>query len=218
MIKRALLSGLLFLCIQTMHGQVVEKKIVPGDGRQNWFGSAVSIFGDYVIVGARLDDDLVLNGGAAYIFHKEGMDWIQQQKIYASDVEQDLRFGRSVAMTADRAIVGAHKDGLLSGTGVAYLFSHDTTGWTEEDRIQASDGMPGDRFGLSVGISGDYAVIGAFGLNDSTGAAYVFSYDGASWVEQASPWRFWLGACGWIRDSTVWHSEQIIPSIALCMG
>jgi hypothetical protein len=58
----------------------------------------------------------------------------------------------------------------------------------ETDKLLASDGAANDYFGWSVAITGDTAVIGAWGDADSgygTGSAYVFRYDGASWVQQA---------------------------------
>ncbi len=57
----------------------------------------------------------------------------------------------------------------------------------ETFKLLASDGAPGDRFGGSVAISGDTAVIGAFEDDDNgsnSGAAYVFRYDGSTWIEE----------------------------------
>ena len=47
----------------------------------------------------------------------------------------------------------------------------------ETDKVTASDGAGGDRFGCSVDVSGDYAVVGAYADGDNGtkfGAAYVF--------------------------------------------
>lgn len=55
-------------------------------------------------------------------------------------------------------------------------------------KLTASDGRAGDRFGCSVSISGDYAIVGAYGddgYNPDCGAAYIFKREGASWIEQA---------------------------------
>ena len=49
----------------------------------------------------------------------------------------------------------------------------------------ASDGATGDNFGISVAISGDYALVGAYiddiGANPAQGSAYVFKRTGTSW-------------------------------------
>ena len=47
-------------------------------------------------------------------------------------------------------------------------------------KIFADDGITGDRFGESVAISGNYAIIGAtsIGTESGTGAAYIFQRQG----------------------------------------
>jgi hypothetical protein len=52
-------------------------------------------------------------------------------------------------------------------------------------KLTASDGRAGDHFGCSVSISGDYAIVGAYGDDSKRGSAYVFKREGAGWVEQA---------------------------------
>jgi len=52
--------------------------------------------------------------------------------------------------------------------------------------LTASDAKEGDYFGCSASISGDLAVIGAFGNDDAgseAGAAYVYRFDGTTWIE-----------------------------------
>jgi hypothetical protein len=98
------------------------------------------------------------------------------------------QFGRDSDVSGRRVIGGAHAAGednprTLSGyaTGAAYILDLDTQ---EETILLASDGKRLDQFGVSVGIDGDLAAVGAFGADGATGAMYVFEYDGAgNWVE-----------------------------------
>ena len=51
----------------------------------------------------------------------------------------------------------------------------------------ASDEQIGDYFGTSIAISGEYAIIGATGVNGETnndGAAYIFQKKDSSWEEK----------------------------------
>ncbi|CAN0529104.1 unnamed protein product, partial [Laminaria digitata] len=61
--------------------------------------------------------------------------------------------------------------------------------WTQQTELSASDGAPGDGFGNSVDISGNYIVVGASGddneRGDGTGTAYVFLKGSETWSEQA---------------------------------
>ncbi len=56
--------------------------------------------------------------------------------------------------------------------------------WSEIQQILASDGEYDDQFGCKVDISGDYAVIGSFFDDDSTGSAYIYHRNGTLWEEQ----------------------------------
>jgi len=167
-----------------------QAKLLPADGNDgDEFGYSVSISGAYAVVGARLDDDNGINSGSAYIFKRSGTNWSEQAKLLASDGAAGDQFGRSVSISGAYAIVGAFADddnGSYSGS--AYIFQRSGTTWSQQDKLTASDGAADDWFGISVSISGDYAVIGALADDDSgsnSGSAYIFYYDGASWSEQA---------------------------------
>jgi len=57
----------------------------------------------------------------------------------------------------------------------------------EQQKITASDGASDDYFGYSVSISGDTAIVGAYGNDDKgsySGSAYVFVRSGTTWTEQ----------------------------------
>ena len=62
------------------------------------------------------------------------------------------------------------------------------SGWVEDDKLIASDGVVNDCFGYSVSIDGDYAIIGAPGElygYGGCGFAYVFKREGTTWIEEA---------------------------------
>ncbi len=97
-------------------------------------------------------------------------------KLTASDAIADDRFGVSVDIYGTTAIVGSFfSNDAGDDSGSAYLF--DTTTGQELFKITASDAAEDDRFGLSVGISGSTAVVGAFLDDDAggdSGSAYLF--------------------------------------------
>ena len=99
-------------------------------------------------------------------------------KLTASDKEAGDRFGFSVSISGDRAIVGAlFEDTGGINAGAAYIFERDGSGnWNEVAKVQASDKEAGDFFGISVSISGDRAIVGADREDTGgffAGAAYV---------------------------------------------
>ncbi len=116
-------------------------------------------------------------------------DWQQQAKLTASDAEGDDRFGQSVSISGDYAIVGAHwNDDAGANSGSAYIFQRQGSNWTQAAKLVASDATGNFAFGYPVSISGDYAILGSFGddhAGNYSGSAYVFHREGTSWLQQA---------------------------------
>lgn len=149
-------------------------------------GNAVDISGDYAIVGAFRDDfGGSENHGSVYIYKRVGInDWVQHQKLFPSDQVDYDRFGYSVAMDGDYAVVGSYRNdfdaaGLneLSSAGAAYIFEKDISGnWVEVQKLVASDRQVDDEFGFSVAISGNTAIVGAQAEDHNpAGGSYIYS-------------------------------------------
>ncbi len=160
------------------------------------FGESVAISGDRVIVGAPFNVEGGQNGGTVYIFERNmgGQDlWGEVKRIVASDADANFQFGSSVALSGDTAIVGsvvANVNGVASGS--AYIFERNTGGadyWGEVNQLLPSDAANGDRFGKSVAISNDTAIVGAYqnsGAGSASGAAYIYERNtggGNNWGE-----------------------------------
>ena len=157
--------------------------LVPSDGTGgDSFGYSVAISGDTVVVGATHHDD---GPGAAYVFVRDGATWSEQQKLTASDGEDNDELGWDVAISGDTAVVSTMGHGL---GGAAYVFVRDGTTWSEQQKLTASDAASGDDFGYSVAIEGDTVVVGAtdddYASLTNAGSAYVFVRNGTSWTEQ----------------------------------
>ena len=197
-------TGLLAVIVCTVFQPAVNAqnfnemlKATASDGEtDDWFGSSVSISGDYAIVGAEKEDALELeNAGAAYLFERD-MDgeWSQIQKLIPSNRIKDAWFGHAVAISDNYIIVGApYKDG--SGTeveqaGAAYIFERNDNGiWMEKQRIVSTDLDFGDQFGYSVSIDENMAIVGApkSAINGSNNppAAYLFKREfNENWAQK----------------------------------
>ena len=163
------------------------KKLTASDAQaDDQFGNDIAISGDTAFVGAAREDTGGSNAGAAYVFERDqgGTDnWGEVTKIFASDAQTGDQFGYSVAVSGDSAVVGAAFEdvaGFGSNAGSAYVFQRDqggTDNWGELNKITASDAQGSDLFGVSVAVSGDDAVVGAFwedARGVDAGASYVF--------------------------------------------
>jgi len=119
----------------------------------------------------------VVNGrasGSALLFDATTGTLLHQ--LTASDAGTNDRFGWSVAIDGDLAIVGANRnDDRGTDSGSAYIF--DATTGTELLKLVPSDGAYQDNFGWSVALSGNLALVGAPYKEEPTfneGAAYLF--------------------------------------------
>jgi uncharacterized cupin superfamily protein len=122
--------------------------------------------------------------GSAYIFEKTGIDdWTFVQKISSSDQGDYDRFGWSVAIDGNYAVVGAYAEdqdaagiNTLSRAGSAYIFERDEEGvWSEVQKIVASDRDTSDEFGVTVDISGETIIVGAhYEGHDELGGSFIF--------------------------------------------
>lgn len=170
-----------------------EVKLVAADpGLHDHFGRSLEVFGDTLVTGSRFDEHGgVALAGSAYVFDRDGADWIQAGKLVASDAEfQDL-LGHAVAIWGDTVLVSARNDdhsGQIDA-GSVYVFVRSGGTWVEEAKLVASDAAAGDLFGISVAIEGDTAVVGARDDDHSgaidAGSVYVFERNGTTWSEQA---------------------------------
>ena len=65
---------------------IQQAKLTAADGAQSdLFGGSVSISGDTAIVGAQYDDDKGNNAGSAYVYVRNGDQWVEQAKLTTSD-------------------------------------------------------------------------------------------------------------------------------------
>ena len=152
------------------------------------FGYSVSLSGDTLAVGARMEsgaskgvggdqlDNWSKGSGAVYVFARAGVEWSQEAYIKASNPTSQALFGTSVSLYGETLAVGASGNhstttGVNGGegagkswdSGATYLFARSGGTWTQHAFIKASNTGENDAFGESVAIWGDLLVVGAPG-------------------------------------------------------
>ena len=150
-----------------------------GTRHADLFGWSVAISGNYAIVGAIGEDSVNYNStGSAYIFNVTTGALVHSLNNPVISGYQDY-FGWSVAISGNYAIVGTPQGELFDGAnavGKSYIYNV-TTGALLHT-LNRPNASPGDFFGSSVAVSGDYAVVGAwgeFGGGYSSGKAYIYN-------------------------------------------
>lgn len=171
--------------LDTASGTINESlKLIASDGSNSeFFGSSVSLSGGTALVGRYGDSETAFQAGSAYVFRNVDVATgtkTEQVKLLASDGQSNDRFGSSVSLSGSRGIVGtAHFSSDVEGSAYFFKDLTFTSGTiTETAKLIASDGQPGDDFGMSVGISGQTAIVGAKRdefSQDNVGSAYLYT-------------------------------------------
>jgi hypothetical protein len=124
------------------------------------FGAAVGLDGDVLVIGAPGEQDsinpVINDTGAVYVFERQGLNWVETQKLRSPAETVNEKFGSSVAVAVGNAgidflIVGA--PGYSSNIGRAYVFRRTNGGsWTYETFLTPEVEDGGEAFGASVAI------------------------------------------------------------------
>jgi len=169
-------------------------------------------------------DNSAPGAGATYIYKRTGTIWAQEAYLKSSNHDafdllgSDL-YGTTVALSGDTAIVGApYEDSnqttitngpaaslnnSLGASGASYIYKRTGTTWAQEAYLKASNSKGSALYGTSTSLSGDTAIVGAYGeasnqttitngvtssLNHSLGrpgASYIYKRSGSAWAQEA---------------------------------
>jgi hypothetical protein len=220
-------SGAVYVFVRSGEGRWTQQAYIKPSNTEFFhsFGKALALSGDTLAVGAIGDRSCAtgVNGnqhlpgcngsGAVYVYTRNAGVWSQQAYVKSSHADPQVfggHFGESVALSGDTLLVGApleascetsiNGDPTNSGcpeAGAAYVFTRSANVWTQQAYIKAPNTEANDRFGSSVGISGDRLAISALfesscavGVNGdqgnngcpSAGAVYVFRRTSEGWI------------------------------------
>jgi len=149
---------------------------------EQFFGGAVSIEGDRVVVGAPRSNS---SRGCAYVFEFDGTTWNKTSKLQPQLPTE--WFGASVSLDGVRLAIGAQRDSdQSSAAGAVLIFELDESGvWQERQKLTASDGGVTTSLGYSLDLQGNMILAGAPGGTGPNAGAYVFERVDmlGSWIE-----------------------------------
>ncbi|MEI8026018.1 MAG: hypothetical protein WCI18_06700 [Pseudomonadota bacterium] len=164
-------------------------------------------------------DNTAPNSGASYIYKRTGSTWVQEAYLKATNAGAFDYFGGTVALSGDTVIIGAYYEdssqttitnGTTSSTedtanaaGASYIYRRTSSTWSQEAYLKASNANAYIYFGTSLALSGDTAVVGAYGeassqttitngptsstdiLASYAGASYIYKRTGSAWAQEA---------------------------------
>jgi len=203
-------------------------------GSVDHFGYSLALAGDTLVVGAFYEDskatgvngddgdNSVQDSGAVYVFVRNGTSWTQQAYLKANDTSTNSFFGTSVAISGDTIAVGQIEDDIFNPAiaptrpGSVYVFVRQGTTWTQQAKLTAMAGEPGDMLGASVSIDGDSLAVGASrgdGDVHDSGTAVLFQRSGTTWTE-AHTFKASMAAEGSLFGSEIGVSGNVVAVAA----
>jgi hypothetical protein len=174
---------------------------VAGD----YFGASVAIAGTTAVVGAW---GHASSAGRAYIFSDTRTGWKQTAELKGSDTVTGDYFGASVAISGMTVAVGAW--GHAGYAGRTYIFSKSRSAWRQSAELQGYDTIAGDRFGISVAVSGGIAAVGALGRGRLPGRVYIFAKTKAGWDQTAEVGGYDTVAGDWFGRSVAASGNIVV--------
>ncbi len=166
-------------------------KLTASDGEErDALGFSVAISGDTVVLGAALDDnDGGTDAGAVYIYVKPAGGWrsmTQDFKLTSPEPRPHRGFGGAVALVGEVLVVGAPGKDDAPSSGDVFVFQGEGSSWSHRATLNVP-GLSGyDAYGSALDFDGTTVVVGAFGRNSSSGAAYVYRKHPEGWQKDMS--------------------------------
>ncbi len=186
----------------------------------SWLDRAapVDIDSTTIILGAQTEDlnadmeESIMNSGGAAVFTRTGGTWSYLQRLSPADRDAGDHFGISVGIDGEYIVVGAHSDNHdedggdeIENTGSVYIFELQDDGTYEElIKLDASDRAIDDELGISVAISENTIIAGAFQQDENP--------DGETYLEDAGAAYFYTnleGGGGGGDCEDVFYSQEI---------
>lgn len=180
-------SGAVFVYRRRGQGWHLEAQLsAPAPEPHVAFGHSVAVAGDTLLVGAIGANAL---SGAAYVFrHRQGK-WELETELGRPHVGALERYGASVALDQDWAMIGHPRApiGERTRAGAVHVFQRREEGWVHVEALVAQPARSDEEFGRAISLSGGWLVVGTqfgddAGLN--TGLGYLFRHQGGQWSFQ----------------------------------
>lgn len=167
------------------------------------FGISVDLKGDLALIGASARE---ANKGAAYLYRRVGDSWQEEAILAATDGQAGDGFGIRVKIGDGELLVGSFSAD--NQKGAVYIFQLVGDVWKQTGKLSASNGVAGDNFSI-LSTHEDLLVVGALGVKNDQGAAYVFRRQGGFWQEEAilsandGADGEWFGRAITVRDNQI---------------
>lgn len=158
----------------------------PGD----YFGAAVAVAGDLIVIGAPSDDGACApeRTGQAHVFVRVAGAWTHRQTLTGADSLACDGFGRALAIDGQRMVIGSpgHATSGEPERGAAYVFEAHDADWIQTAKLVDAEGAHHGEFGRAVALSGSTVIVGSPAqFAERPGSVQLYGFDGTGWLQQS---------------------------------
>lgn len=178
-------AGAVYVYSVGIAGYSPVAKLTASDGvTADEFGVDVGIDGDTIAAGAYHRWPVVGEPGRAYIFERDGADWVEVAKLVAPDGVAKDAFGWAIDVSGDYVAIGAPRawSGSPSGAGAVYIFRRVDGAWEFDTKLSRTGDVS---FGWSLALDGTTLAVGSSNFPHERVSVYVRS-GGGTWSLQAT--------------------------------
>jgi len=137
------------------------------------FGGAVSLGGNFLVVGAGGDHNGGWRQGSVYVYSLAGRTVEKVTVLQAPSPANKGFFGNS--LSAGQGYFAVGEVGFNENQGKVHFYSYSPGDATYTHSVSASDGESGDRFATSLSVSGNQVLVGAPSWGNRRGAVYAYT-------------------------------------------
>ncbi len=155
----------------------------PAPANNDYFGAAVAIAGNTVVVAAYQDDVGATNSGTVYVYNRASpTPTVPVLTIPNPSAQAQDQFGNAIALSGSMLVIGAAKNDVGSVVDAGSAYVYDLSSGTPAVPVAVLDNpapATDDLFGISVAISGTKVAVGANGndVNAANNAGSVYIYE-----------------------------------------
>tara|TARA_Y100001970_G_scaffold283198_1_gene397763 strand:- start:5432 stop:6967 length:1536 start_codon:yes stop_codon:yes gene_type:complete len=194
-----------------------EYKLSPSDGESGeYFGKSISIYNNWIAVGAVYDDENGVKSGSVYMFNFNGEDWVEYQKITAYDGSEYDRFSYALDLYDDILVVGSiFDDDFGNDSGSVYIYKLQSGYWNLHQKINSINQEEGDAFGISVSTNGINIAVGSKYSNlggIDAGSVVIFNKINDEWIEVQNIVAFDSSDYDYFGSSVLLDESKLIVS------
>lgn len=161
-----------------------QKIFAPDAAFWDFFGSAVAIDGDTLLVSAPGKDlPGKSNAGRVYVFRDIAGTWTYEARLDPDAIEAGDELGKtSVDVQGDRALISSWQHGPFSQErGIAFVYRRGPTGWKRQATLESPDGTNSWRFGWALDLERELAAVTQTGPGYD-GAVHLYRHSSGKWL------------------------------------